>query len=136
MLDINFKKFRKYLFCGLLLFAVSSILCATGSFAADSGPVFGTLVNTGTEIFDGMKKIIFAAAGFGIIAVALGAVFGALNWKWLAAIIIGVVVIAATGGLLAYMSKGTGADKSVEDITQRLIDADTISKAMPKYTGN
>ncbi|MBR2299128.1 MAG: hypothetical protein IJ870_00960 [Alphaproteobacteria bacterium] len=118
MLDINFKKMRKYLLAGLLAFAFSSILCATDSYAA-----FETLTETGSEIFEGMKKVIFAAAGFGIIAVALGGIFGVLNWKWLAAIIIGVVVIAATGGLLNYMTAGTGADTSVKGITDTLVNA-------------
>ena len=118
MLYINFKKIRKYLLAGFLVFAFSSILCAADSYAA-----FETLTGTGTEIFEGMKKIIFASAGFGIIAVALGGIFGVLNWKWLAAIIIGVVVIAATGGLLHYMTQGTGADTSVSGITDTLVNA-------------
>jgi len=115
MLDINFKKLKQYLFAGLLVFAVSSILCATEAYA-----VFETLRATGEEIFTGMRKIIFASAGFGIIAIAIGAIFGALNWKWLAAIIIGVVVIALTGGLLSYMTADTGADTSVGGITNTL----------------
>ena len=71
-----------------------------------------------------MKKIIFAAAGFGIIAVALGGIFGVLNWKWLAAIIIGVVVIALTAGLLNYMVAGTGAKVSIPKITDTLVTPD------------
>ena len=125
MLNINFKKIGKYFAAGFLVFAFSSILCAADSYAA-----FETLTDTGTEIFEGMKKIIFASAGFGIIAVALGGIFGVLNWKWLAAIIIGVVVIAATGGLLHYMTAGTGADTSVQGIT------DTLVNAMPAYERN
>ena len=78
MLKINFEKLKMYLFAGLLVYALSSILFSTDGYA-----VFENLTKTGGEVFEGMKKIIFAAAGFGIIAVALGAVFGALNWKWL-----------------------------------------------------
>ncbi len=116
MLKINFEKLKMYLFAGLLVYALSLILFSTDGCAA----IFDNLKSTGYEIFGGMKKIIFAAAGFGIIAVALGAVFGALNWKWLSVIIIGVVIIAGTGMLLEYLTEGTGAEVSVSGITDTL----------------
>lgn len=115
MLNINFKKIRQYITAGVVVFALSSILCA-----ADSYAVFEGLTNTGAEIFTGMRTVIFAAAGFGIIAVAITGLFGSLNWKWLTAIIIGVVVIALTAGLLNYMTAGTGADVSVKGISNTL----------------
>jgi len=115
MPNINFKKLNKYLFAGLFAFVISSILCA-----ADSYAVFDNLTKTGWEIFGGMRKIIFAAAGFGVIAVAIGAIFGALNWKWLSAIIIGIVVIATTASIVNYLTKGTGADVTVSGISDTL----------------
>ena len=116
MLSINFKK---YMFTGLLLFFVSSILCATDAYA-----VFENLTDTGWEIFGGMRKIIFGAAGFGIIAVAIGGFFGVLNWKWLSAIIIGLVVIALTVSIVKYMVEGTGANVTVKGISDTLVNAD------------
>ncbi len=112
MLLINLKK---YLSFGVLFFALSSILCATDSYA-----VFEDLTRTGGEIFEGMKGIIYGAAGFGIIAIAIGSFFGALNWKWLSAIIIGLIVIAATAGIINYLAAGTGADISVSGISDTL----------------
>ena len=118
MLNFEIDKVRRYLIAGILVFAISCVVCTKDCYA-----VFAGLTSTGATIFEGMKKIIFAAAGFGIIAVALGGIFGVLNWKWLAAIIIGIVVIAATAGLLNYMTAGTGADTSVSGITDTLINA-------------
>ena len=115
MLSVNFKK---YMFAGLLMFFVSSILCAT-----DAHAVFENLTSTGWEIFGGMRKIIFGAAGFGIIAVAIGGFFGVLNWKWLSAIIIGLVVISLTVSIVKYMVAGTGAKVEVKDITDTLVNA-------------
>ncbi len=109
MLNVNFEKLKMYLLAGLLVYALSLILFSTESYAA-----FESLTKTGGEIFNGMKKIIFVAAGFGIIAIAIGAVFGALNWKWLSVIIIGVVVIAGTAALLKYLTQGTGAEVDVD----------------------
>ena len=54
-----------------------------------------------------MREIIFAVSGFGIIAIAVGGFFGNFNWKWLGAIIIGLMVIALTSGIIQYM---VGAD--------------------------
>ncbi len=114
MLGINLKK---YVFAGISVFALSSILCV-----ADAYAVFEDLTKTGWEIFGGMRKIIFGAAGFGIIAVAIGGFFGVLNWKWLSAIIIGLVVIGTTVAAIKYMVAGTGADVSVEGISDTLIN--------------
>ena len=110
---------KKYILAGLWAFALSSILGA-----ADSYAIFENLTSTGAEIFVGMRGIIWGAAGFGIIAIAIGALFGGLNWKWLAAIVIGLMVIALTGGLLSYLTAGTGADVSVSGISNTLVLAE------------
>ncbi len=112
-------KFKKYICAGLFAFALSSILCT-----ADSYAVFESLTSTGWEIFSGMRKIIFAASGFGIIAIAIGSFFGALNWKWLSAIVIGLIVIALTVSLVQYLVSGTGADITVSGITDTLVNAE------------
>lgn len=65
--------------------------------------LFGTLLCSASEIFVGMRTIIFAVSGFGIMAVAIGGFFGQLNWKWLGSIIIGLFVISTTSALINYM---------------------------------
>lgn len=94
-------KLRKIILLALVAFTVSSILFATNSFA-DSG-LFTDLTAKGREIFQGMREIIFAVSGFGIIAIAVGGFFGNFNWKWLGAIIIGLMVIGLTSGIIQYM---------------------------------
>lgn len=80
--------------------------------------LFAGLINTGREIFEGLRDLIYVVAGFGIIGVAVGGFFGNLNWKWLGAIVIGLVVIASTGELITAI---TGC----EEFTQGLI-TDTL----------
>ena len=95
-------KLKKFMFLSVMVFAVSSILFATNSFAAEGG-LFSDLTNHGMFIFSGMREIIYAVSGFGIVAIAIGGFFGTLNWKWLVAIIIGLMVIALTAGIINYM---------------------------------
>ncbi|MDR1026576.1 MAG: hypothetical protein LBL47_04170 [Lactobacillus sp.] len=95
-------KVKKLTILTIMLFAVSSVL-----FAADShAQLFGELIGSGNKIFYGMRNIIYAVAGFGIIAIAIGGFFGNLNWKWLSAVIIGLMIIALTVALLTYMVDG------------------------------
>lgn len=114
-------KLKKFLFLSMLMFVVSSVLFATDSYALDSYALFETLTQSGTEIFTGMREIIFAVSGFGIVAVAIGGFFGNLNWKWLSAIIIGLVVIATTAAIINYMVDSTAI--TAEQIQDTLIQA-------------
>lgn len=112
-------KLKKFLFLSMLMFVVSSVLFATDSYA--SYALFETLTDSGTKIFTGMREIIFAVSGFGIVAVAIGGFFGNLNWKWLSAIIIGLVVIATTAAIINYMVDSTAIP--AEQIQDTLIQA-------------
>lgn len=80
--------------------------------------LFSGLINTGKKIFEGLRDLIYVVAGFGIIGVAVGGFFGNLNWKWLGAIVIALVVIASTGELIVAI---TGC----QEFTQNLI-TDTL----------
>ncbi len=95
MLHINF---RKLIIATLAVFVCSSIL-----FAANSWALFEDLAAHGGKIFTGLREIIYAVSGFGIIAVVIGSIFGNINYKWLTAIIIGLFVIAATAAIINYM---------------------------------
>ncbi len=96
-------KLKKQIFIFVAVFLLSSVLFAAESMAAGSG-LFSDLISKGTEIFNGMRDIIYAVSGFGIIAVAVGGIFGNFNWKWLCAIIIGLMVIAITSGIIEYLT--------------------------------
>lgn len=93
----------------------------TVSSSKTSGALFGTLTQKAAEVFTGLREIIFAVAGFGITAVAIGGFFGNLNWKWLSAIIIGLVVISTTSAIINYMVDSDAV--TGEMITDTLISA-------------
>lgn len=68
-----------------------------------SDGIFSSLVCTGRLLFEDLRELIYIVAGFGIIAVGVGGIFGNLNWKWLGAIIISLVIIATAGELISVM---------------------------------
>lgn len=70
---------------------------------ADDPELFSELIKNGKLIFNDLRELIFIAAGFGIIAVGIGGIFGNLNWKWLGAIIVSLIVIATAGEIISIM---------------------------------
>lgn len=108
-------------FC-MMVAAFSSVLFAASAYAGDAetgtnSGLFSELITKGAEIFKGIREIIYVVAGFGIIGVSVGGFFGNLNWKWLGAIIIGLMVIGLTGSIIEYV----GADgKTAQEIGDTL----------------
>lgn len=113
-------KLNKIIILSTLLFVCSSFLCATNSYA-----LFEDLAKHGGDIFLGMREIIYAVSGFGIIAVVIGAIFGNINYKWLTAIVIGLFVIAGAASLINYM---VGDKVTVGYITDTLKTGGASSK--------
>lgn len=85
---------------------------AVNGCSSDLG-LFSGLIQTGNKIFKGLRDLIYTVAGFGIMAVAVGGFFGNLNWKWLGAIVISLVVIATTGELIDAL---TGCENYTKDM--------------------
>lgn len=112
---INIKNILKVLMPALFICLWSGIVFATegdsgtaADFCTEDLGIFSELVATGQRIFNQLRDLIYVVAGFGIIAVAVGGFFGNLNWKWLGAIVISLVVIGTAGELIVLM---TGCEK-------------------------
>lgn len=77
-------------------------------YANDAFAVFEALSGAGSDIFKGLRMIIYPAATIGIACICIAGMFGSFNWKWLVAILIGIFVIS-----YAYETADlTGADLS------------------------
>ena len=104
------------------------------NFCSGDFGIFSGLVTTGQLIFKRLRDLIYVVAGFGIIAVAVGGFFGNLNWKWLGAIVISLVVIATAGELIVLI---TGCEQFGSSlITNTLLNPTEMSTAeyQEKYT--
>lgn len=61
------------------------------------GKVFGSLMCAGESIFSGLKSIVIPAGLIGMACCCIAGMFGNFNWKWFAAIALGMFVMYAIG---------------------------------------
>lgn len=90
-----------------LLYLALAVLfaSATDSFAAgagDGGDVFSTVTTKTKNLFENVKKVVFVVGGFGLVGLAVGAIFGAVKWKWFASLAIGLAILAVAGAIVQY----------------------------------
>ena len=94
------------------LLALALIMCVpTDAFAA-----FESLIESGKNIFEGLKSIIYPASAIGIICVCIGGFFGNINWKWLTAVFIGLIVIACCGLFIKMFTNEDGGITSASTL--------------------
>jgi len=106
MLGLN--KIELYLF----ILALAVVICMP----VDALAAFDQLADTGRDIFKGLKKIIYPASAIGIICVCIGGIFGNINWKWLTAVMVGLVVIATCGLFIEMFAGNDGEIDSVSSL--------------------
>ena len=66
--------------------------------------VWQTLQSKASEGFVNTRNLVFLLGGFGIIGLAVMAFFGRFQFKWFAALIGGMVLLAVTGSIIEYVT--------------------------------
>lgn len=102
-------KYLKYL---ALFGLVALVFTATGANAQDA---FGTVISKMTDTFKNARAVIFVLGGFGLVGLGSAAIFGKINWKWLAALAVGLAIVAIAGAIVDYATTNTSG--SVSDFT-------------------
>lgn len=106
----------KKVFSYLMLAAVAGLFLWTGDALAQNAVAPGG-TGSSTEVWDlafgrtlnafiNARTVIFIVGGFGLIALAFSAIFGKIQWKWFAALCVGLAIVAAAGYIVEY---ATGA---------------------------
>ena len=90
----------------LKLLALATIV-ALGAPADAYADVFSTIQNKAKTGFEGVKKIVFVVGGFGLVGLAVGAIFGAVKWKWFASLAIGLAILAAANAVVQYATNSS-----------------------------
>jgi len=88
-----------------LVYLALAMLLATSTegFAAGT-TAFDIVQKKGIELFKNVKTVIFILGGFGLVGLAVGAIFGSVKWKWFASLAIGLVILAIASSIITYFT--------------------------------
>lgn len=107
------KTLKSFLFYTLLFtvfFAAQAF--ADGSATTGGDGPFGTVTTKLKDAFQNTRTVIFVVGGFGLVGLAVGAIFGKVNWKWFASLAIGLVIVAVAGAIINYATDDSGVDST------------------------
>jgi len=101
----------------MLGFAAVLSFIAFDAFAqgATSNTVVGIGITKAANVFKSVRTIVFVVGGFGLVGLAVQAIFGKVKWPWFGALAVGLGVLAAAGALISYATgdsittQGSGA---------------------------
>ena len=100
----------------ICLMALFCIFGFAGDAAASGGTsVMGTAQDKARDVFKSIKTVIFIVGGFGLVGVAWGAIWGKVNWKWFAALAVGLAILAAAGSVIEYATGSSEAGMASAD---------------------
>ena len=94
-------KMLKY--CAMAM-AVALVFVA-GNAYAEGGNVFSTVLARMLDTFESSRSVIFVVGGFGLIGLGFAAIFGKVQWKWLAALACGLAIVAVAGQVVDYTTR-------------------------------
>ena len=95
----------KRLFSILALALIAGIMLWSGdAMATDTNSAWGIAFRKVTDAFQYSRKMIFIIGGFGLIVLAFFAIFGKINWKWFAALCVGLGIVAIAGLVIDYVT--------------------------------
>ncbi|MBQ7413398.1 MAG: TrbC/VirB2 family protein [Alphaproteobacteria bacterium] len=123
---------NKMLKYAMMSLAVAVTFTAVGAFAAGDGNVFNTVLDRMLVTFRNSRSVIFVVGGFGLIGLGFAAIFGKVNWKWLAALACGLAIVAVAGQVVDYVTR--------QDVGQNKVDVvgssfgDTLSDNESGYS--
>ena len=84
------------LVAGLLLY---------GTGAAADNDIFNTAFQTAVAVFKNVRAIVYVIGGFGLIGLAVAAILGKMQFKWLVYVALGLAIVAAADLIITYATE-------------------------------
>ena len=95
----------KRLFGVLALAAFIAVSLFVGTASADDTGFFTAARDRGVDIFKNTKTLIFIVGAFGLMVLAVGAIFGKMAWKTFAYLAIGLLILVGAGAIVDYFAR-------------------------------
>lgn len=104
---------NKFMKCLSYFAVVALAFVATDAFAEASrsgSNIFDLVLQRMTTTFQNVRSVIFIVGGFGLVGLAFAAIFGKVKWSWLAALAVGLAIVAAAGAVVDYVTRSESAN--------------------------
>lgn len=105
---------KMFIFALVALFATFGFVDLA---AAQSTSVMGIAASKALQVFMAVRTIIYIIGGFGLVGLGFAAIFGKINWKWFAALAVGLAIIAAAGAIVQYATTASVLETGTSAIT-------------------
>lgn len=105
---MNFIKNNIWTFAAVMLVALFGLIEPAAAQSTSGGSVMGIAATKALNAFKATRTIIFIVGGFGLVGIAFAAIFGKINWKWFAALAVGLGILAAAGAIVKYATTQEG----------------------------
>ena len=93
------------LVAGVLLFGLDAL-------AAGGNGIFNHAGNLLSTTFKNVRMIVYILGAFGLIGIAVAAILGKMQFKWLAYLAIGLAIVAAADGIVRYAIQNNAASEA------------------------
>ena len=101
------------------LFSLALVLMVAmtsdASAAVQSSTVVQTAIKKGANVFKSVRTIVFVIGGFGLVGLAVQAIFGKVKWPWFGALAVGLGVLAAAGAVIEYATGSNVTTNNYQD---------------------
>ena len=91
---------------GLFLYGFEALAAETAG--GETNSAFKRAADIMTTTFKNVRMIVYILGAFGLIGIAVGAIMGKINFKWLAVLAIGLAIVAGADAIIKYATKGEG----------------------------